>query len=264
MAIAKFPRPGVSADSDRVAAAIRGGLVRGASIGFVPLRWSFTKDPARPMGISFHSIKMIEFSVCSIPCNPDCLLIGAVSGGKSASRSSRNVDDVPADDGSDWQCVAGHTMPVDASDDAYNPTAAKAALLARFSQAGTITDEARDYFFAVDVSAPFDASSYSFPFCRVTGGGIVASKIGWRQSFAALEKSDMPGMVISEARAVVDLLEPRLGDIKTAARRREARALADRARSISQSIPDPVPLTRDQRLAEARAIAATARLAIRS
>jgi hypothetical protein len=125
MAIAKFPQPGISAESDRVAAAIRGGLVRGASIGFVPLRWSFAKDPARPMGISFHNIKMIEFSTCSIPCNPDCLLIGAVSGGKSA------------------------------------------------------------------------------------------------------------------------------GDIKTADLRREARALADKARSISASIPDPV-LTREQRLAEAR------------
>jgi hypothetical protein len=85
MAIAKFPRPGISADSDRVAAAIRGGLTRGASIGFVPLKWSFTKDPKRPMGISFHAVKMIEFSTCAIPCNSDCLLVGAVSGGKSAS-----------------------------------------------------------------------------------------------------------------------------------------------------------------------------------
>jgi hypothetical protein len=84
MAIAKFPRPGISADSDRVAAAIRGGLIRGASIGFVPLRWSFTKDPTRPLGISFSSVKMIEFSTCSIPCNSDCLLVGPVSGGKSA------------------------------------------------------------------------------------------------------------------------------------------------------------------------------------
>ena len=178
--------------------------------------------------------------------------LGAVASGKSASRSSRNIDDVPADDGSDWQCVASHTMAVDASDDAYNPTTAKASLLARFSQAGTITDEARDYFFAVDVSAPFDASSYSFPFCRVTGGGIIASKTGWRQSFAALEKSNMSGIVISAARALVDRLELRLGDIKTAARRREARALAAEARSISESILPDVPTTREQRLAEAR------------
>jgi hypothetical protein len=44
---------------------------------------------------------------------------------------------------------------------------------------------ARDYFLAVDISAPFDASSYQFPFCRASGGDIVASKVGWRQSFVA-------------------------------------------------------------------------------
>jgi hypothetical protein len=144
-------------------------------------------------------------------------------------------------------------MAVDKSDDAYDPTAAKAALLAKFSPAGTITDEARDYFFAVDVSAPFAASSYKFPFCRAADGGIVASKIGWRQSFAALEKSDMPAIVISEARSLVDRLELRLGDVKMADRRREARSLAASARSISASISDPVPTTREQRIAEASA-----------
>jgi hypothetical protein len=253
MAIAKFPEPGVSAESDRVAAAIRAGMFRGASIGFLPLKWSFSTDPSRPLGVDFNAVKLLEWSFCSLPCNPECILIGAVSGGKSASRSSRNVDDVHADDGSDWQCVAGHTMPVDASDDPYDPAAAKAELLARFSPAGTITDEARDYFFAVNVSAPFAASSYKFPFCRAADGAIVASKIGWRQSFAALEKSNMSGIMISEARSLVDHLEARLGEVKTAALRREARAFAAKVRSISESITDVAPLTQAQRIAEAQA-----------
>jgi hypothetical protein len=79
MAVARFPAPGVNAASDQVAAAIRADLVKGASIGFIPLRWSFSKDPARPMGINFSSVKMLEYSCCSIPCNPGCLLIGPVS-----------------------------------------------------------------------------------------------------------------------------------------------------------------------------------------
>jgi hypothetical protein len=79
MAVARFPAPGVSPASDQVAAAIRAGLVKGASIGFIPLRWSFSKDPARPMGINFSSVKMLEYSCCSIPCNPGCLLVGPVS-----------------------------------------------------------------------------------------------------------------------------------------------------------------------------------------
>jgi hypothetical protein len=84
MAIAKFPQPGVNADSDQVAAAIRAKLVRGASIGFIPVKWTFTKDPARPFGVDFQAVKITEWSCVAVPCNSECLLIGAVSS-KSAS-----------------------------------------------------------------------------------------------------------------------------------------------------------------------------------
>jgi hypothetical protein len=84
LAIPKFPKPGVSANSDQIAAAVRARLLRGASIGFIPLKWSFSKDPARPLGVDFHSIKLLEWSICSLPCNPDCLLVGAVSAGTSS------------------------------------------------------------------------------------------------------------------------------------------------------------------------------------
>jgi hypothetical protein len=239
MAIAKFPQLGVNANSDQVAAAIRAKLVRGASIGFIPISYSFSKDPARPFGVDFKAVKITEWSCCSVPCNSECLLIGAVSG-KSVSEintmarrlearsltanARRKNDDV-------WQCCAVETMPIDASDDSFDPTLEKARLLAQFSPNGTIVDEARDYFFASNISSPLDASSYSFPFCRANGATVVASKVGWRQSFAALEKSNMPGLVISQARAVVERLELRLGDIKSG--------------------PRP-QLTRDQRIAEAR------------
>jgi Caudovirus prohead serine protease len=87
LAIMRFPEPGVSDESDRVAAAIRAGLVRGLSIGFQPLSWSFSKDPARPLGIDFKSLKLLEFSVCSLPCNPGCSIIGSAASGKSASEA---------------------------------------------------------------------------------------------------------------------------------------------------------------------------------
>jgi hypothetical protein len=105
-------------------------LQRGASIGFIPLKWSFSKDPARPLGLDFHAIKLLEWSICALPCNQDCILIGSVSGATTSSPS----------------------------------------------------------------------------------------------------------------------------DSKMAALRREARALAAKARSLSRSISDPVPLTRDQRVAEAQAL----------
>jgi phage head maturation protease len=88
MAFARFPAAGVSADSDRIAAAIRAGLVKGASVGFVPLKWTFSKDPARPMGVDFHQVKLLEWSCCAIPCNPDCLVIGAAAGDKAATETA--------------------------------------------------------------------------------------------------------------------------------------------------------------------------------
>jgi HK97 family phage prohead protease len=252
LAIANFPAPGISSQTDQVSAMVRARQVKGASIGFIPIRYTMSKDPARPFGVDFLEIRLIEWSIVSIPCNQGCWAIGPANSKSATRRRNIPLDEVPAED-NDWECHGIDTMPIDASDDAYNQTAAKAALLANFSASGTILEEARDYFLAVDISAPFDASSFQFPFCRAAGGDIVASKVGWRQSFAALEKSTMPGIVISEARALVDRLEARLGDVKTAARRREARAVAARARSICASIPDrPVPTTREQRLAEAR------------
>jgi hypothetical protein len=91
-AIAKFPPSGLSECSDQVAAAIRGGLVRASSIGFIPLRWSFSKDSSRPFGVDFHETKLLEWSVCSIPCNPDCLMIGAVDSKSAGSNPAKRIE----------------------------------------------------------------------------------------------------------------------------------------------------------------------------
>jgi hypothetical protein len=117
-----------------------------------------------------------------------------------------------------------------------------------------LMEKAARYFLAVDVTSPLDAQSYHFPFCRVTdAAGVVAAKIGWRQSLAALENSNMPEMLVSDARALCDRLEARLGDVKTAARRREAAALVAKAKTFLASTDAcPEAITREQRLAEAQ------------
>jgi hypothetical protein len=79
LAITRWPKPGVSTDSDNIKAAANARLLRGISIGFIPKAWSLSKDPARPMGIDFHAIKLLEFSYCSLPMNPDCRVLGSVS-----------------------------------------------------------------------------------------------------------------------------------------------------------------------------------------
>ncbi len=84
-------------------------------------------------------------------------------------------------------------------------------------------EEARCYFLAVDVSAPFDSASYKFPFCRIVDGIAVAAKTGWRASLADLEKQAALDQgaapfrsILTDARSLVDRLELRLGDVKDA------------------------------------------------
>jgi hypothetical protein len=138
--------------------------------------------------------------------------------GPAASRTVNTEDDLvpapadPADEQSNWQCLATAGMPIDQTDDPFDAVRAKSELLAKFSPAGTISAEAAKYFFAYDAAAPYAAESYLFPFCAVTGGTIVASKVGWRASYAALTKSDLPENVASAAYFCVQQLEDRLRD----------------------------------------------------
>jgi hypothetical protein len=263
-AVAQFPKRGVSKNSDRVAAAVRGRIVRGASVGFVPIRWSFSKDPGRKMGVDFHESLLLEWSVCALPANPSCLLLGAVAGGsKSASRRGRNaplLDDVPDDD-SRWTCQGSASIPIDATDDPFDSESAKASLLASCSKGGAIlSDEAAQYFLACDSKSPWDPASYVFPFARVTQAGYIGSKIGWRQSLAALEKSTISNLPVSDARALVDQLESRLGDVKMAGRRREARLLAAKAKQSSRR-PSTIPRRRARSVSPTRIISDGLRLA---
>src|SRR6266550_437151 len=56
LAIANFPAPGISPLSDQVAAMVQARQVKGASIGFIPVRYALSKDPARPFGVDFLEI----------------------------------------------------------------------------------------------------------------------------------------------------------------------------------------------------------------
>jgi hypothetical protein len=87
LATANFPAPGISPLSDQVAAMVQARQVKGASIGFIPIKYKLSSDPMRPFGINFEEIRVIEWSICSIPCCPAALAIGPASN-KSASASA--------------------------------------------------------------------------------------------------------------------------------------------------------------------------------
>ncbi len=88
MANVTFPAAGISAVSDQVRGMIAAGVLRGASVGFVPGTFKFTSDPQRPMGIDFLDGHILtEWSCCAVPANSSCLVVGAASGSKAASNS---------------------------------------------------------------------------------------------------------------------------------------------------------------------------------
>ena len=88
MANVTFPAAGISAVSDQVRGMIAAGVLRGASVGFVPGRFKFSSDPQRPMGIDFESGHILtEWSLCAVPANSSCLVVGPASGNKAVSDS---------------------------------------------------------------------------------------------------------------------------------------------------------------------------------
>ncbi len=58
----------------QVTALIDGGFLGAASVGFRPLKFNFSDDPARKFGIDFEQVELLEWSICCIPANTECLI----------------------------------------------------------------------------------------------------------------------------------------------------------------------------------------------
>ena len=57
----------------------RGGFLQATSVGFRPLKWEYSKDPARDNGgwfpgIDFEQQELVELSVVTVPANPEALM----------------------------------------------------------------------------------------------------------------------------------------------------------------------------------------------
>jgi hypothetical protein len=89
-----FPQPGTSAVSDQVRAMMAAGVLRGVSVGFIPGTFRFSADKQRPLGIDFiEGHTLIEASLCPVPANPRCLVIGPATGTKSAGHDGVDIAD---------------------------------------------------------------------------------------------------------------------------------------------------------------------------
>lgn len=69
-----FTAQGVSRFNDTVFELIKGGFLNATSVGFSPKKWSWSEDDDRRLGIDFEEQELLEFSVVSVPANPEALI----------------------------------------------------------------------------------------------------------------------------------------------------------------------------------------------
>lgn len=82
----------------------RSGFIAATSVGFRPLKWDYTRDAARGAddwfpGIDFAEQELCEFSVVTVPCNPEALMDAPAPGEDTAQASdppSATIEEVTA------------------------------------------------------------------------------------------------------------------------------------------------------------------------
>jgi hypothetical protein len=315
MATITFPQPGISAASDQARAMVAAGVLRGASVGFIPKEFRFSKDPARPMGIDFLSGHILtEWSIVSVPCHPLCVVVGPVGSERRSLFSTKYNEDQPRDSHGRWggggdpggealrnkldelgpigrlitSAHVGHVQAgvsgavLGATLSAFvDSGAAKHVGLISVVKYGTkiLPVWAKKLLFNLmgfqNGSKRRDASGADVDVSEATDDQIVEFFKGLSDSDAKRLASEiLKDLSQNQKQNVLNVLleteqseaEDKSGsdrDVKMAARRREARALAARARSISASILPDVT-TREGRLLEAKNFRRASDLAGRS
>jgi HK97 family phage prohead protease len=73
---ATFEAEGLIAFNDHVFRMLTTSMLRATSVGFLPLKYAFVDDPTRRFGIDFHEQELLEFSIVTVPANPEALSEG--------------------------------------------------------------------------------------------------------------------------------------------------------------------------------------------
>lgn len=60
--------------NDNVFNMLRDGFLSAVSVGFVPIKFSYSKDKNRPFGIDILEQELLEISVVTVPANPNTLV----------------------------------------------------------------------------------------------------------------------------------------------------------------------------------------------
>jgi HK97 family phage prohead protease len=72
----EFTPMGMLAFNDTVYQMLKDGYLSATSVGFVPLKYNFSEDPKRQLGIDFVEQELLEFSIVTVPANAEALIEG--------------------------------------------------------------------------------------------------------------------------------------------------------------------------------------------
>jgi HK97 family phage prohead protease len=73
-ATAELAPADVNPFAERVRKMVERGFLNATSVGFAPIKFKFSEDKSRPLGIDFLEQELLEFSIVSVPANPDALI----------------------------------------------------------------------------------------------------------------------------------------------------------------------------------------------
>lgn len=68
-----FETPEIGSKAQAVFQLLKGGFLNAVSVGFRPIEYDFSDDPERDFGVDFTKQELLEFSVVTVPANPEAL-----------------------------------------------------------------------------------------------------------------------------------------------------------------------------------------------
>lgn len=70
----EFTPPEMARFNDTVFNMLKAGFLSATSVGFIPIKYNFVDDPQRRFGIDFLEQELLEFSIVTVPANPEALI----------------------------------------------------------------------------------------------------------------------------------------------------------------------------------------------
>ncbi|KAB8122226.1 hypothetical protein D3W54_16075 (plasmid) [Komagataeibacter medellinensis] len=86
--------PAIGDKAEAIRRSIKDGFLSAVSIGFIPLEWDFNEEG----GLNITKSELTEFSIVSIPCNPQALVVQRTLNTEEQPLVPEQVEDEPLSD----------------------------------------------------------------------------------------------------------------------------------------------------------------------